>query len=53
MYGYRITKDKEIIPKGKFVISYGRSGLYDLYIEDELICEGINYKDLETLMKTK
>ena len=37
--------------KGKYVVSYGRSGLYDLYnSKDELICDGVNYKDLNNIL---
>ena len=33
--------------KGRYVVSYGRSGLYDLYGGDDvLICKGVNYEDL-------
>ena len=36
---------------GKYVVSYGRSGLYDLYnSKDELICDGVNYKDLNNIL---
>jgi len=37
--------------KGKYVISYGRSGLYSLYSGDDvLICKGVNYKDLNKIL---
>ena len=37
--------------KGKYVTSYGRSGLYNLYSGDDiLICKGVNYKDLNKIL---
>jgi len=37
--------------KGKYVISYGRSLLYDLYSGDDVsICKGVNYKDLNKII---
>lgn len=37
--------------KGKYVVSYGRSGLYDLYSGDDvLIIKGVNYKDLNKIL---
>lgn len=37
--------------KGEYVVSYGRSGLYDLYNgNDVLICKGVNYKLLNEIL---
>ena len=37
--------------KGKYVVSCGRSGLYDLYNgNDVLICKGVNYKLLNEIL---
>jgi len=37
--------------KGRYVVSYGRRGLYDLYNgDDALICKGVNYKDLNKIL---
>ena len=45
------AKDLVDVFKGKYVVSYGRSGLYDLYnSKDELICDGVNYKDLNNIL---
>jgi len=37
--------------KGRYVLSCGRSGLYDLYSGDDvLICKGVNYEDLNKIL---
>jgi len=37
--------------KGRYVISYGIRGLYDLYNGDDvLMCKGVNYKDLNKIL---
>ena len=38
--------------KGKYVISYGRSVLYDLYSGDDVcVCKGVNYKELSKIIE--
>jgi hypothetical protein len=37
--------------KVRYVISYGRSGLYDLYNGDDvLMCKRVNYEDLNKIL---
>ena len=41
----------KLLVKGKYVVSCGRSGLYDLYNgNDVLICKGVNYKLLNEIL---